>query len=214
MRRENIKPKTRTRLQPDERRRLIVEAAFRAVAQEGFEGLRTRDIAAAVGINSATLHYYFATKQDLVEAVAEHLQRRLETERAPQVGAAEVDPVGRQCEDLIFYQREAPELLAVYREFVARAPRDPVIRALVGKLHAGWKASVVTALRQARTEGSLRADIDVEAAAGLVIGVGWGFVARIFVTPGELEAAAQQLRLLMRPFANQPQVGQKAKTRR
>jgi AcrR family transcriptional regulator len=214
MRRKNIKPKTRTRLQPEERRKLIVEAAFRAVAQEGFEGLRTRDIAAAVGINSATLHYYFATKQDLVEAVAEYLQGRLETERAPQAGSAEVDPVGRQCEDLIFYQREAPELLAVYREFVARAPRDPVIRALVGKLHAGWKASVVTTLRQARTEGLLRADIDVEAAAGLVISVGWGFVARIFVTPGELETAAELLRLLMRPFANPSQLGQKAKIRR
>ena len=81
--RSRQEPQARIRLKPDERRRLIVEAAFKALAQEGFEGLRTRDIAASVGINSATLHHYFQTKQDLIDAIAEHLERRLRTERAP-----------------------------------------------------------------------------------------------------------------------------------
>ncbi len=176
---QRIEPKMRTRLQPAERRRLIVEAAFKAVAQQGFEGLRTRDIAAAVGINSATLHHYFETKQDLIEGIAGHLEGRLQRERAP---PADLDPFGGQFEDLIFYQREAPELLAVYREFVARAPRDAVIRKLVARLHAGWKAGIATALGQARKKGLLRADVEVEAAAGLVLSTAWGFVARIFVS--------------------------------
>lgn len=208
------KPKTRTRLQPDERRRLIVEAGFNAVARDGFEGLRTRDIAAAVGINSATLHHYFETKQDLIEGIAEHLEGRLQAEKAPQLGSGDLDPFGRQFEDLLFYQHEAPELLAVYRELVARAPRDPVIRELVGKLHAGWKASVVTALERARTQGLLRADLEVEAAAGLVLGTAWGLVARIFASTRELEAAVEQLRLLVRPSTTQPQVACNVKTRR
>jgi AcrR family transcriptional regulator len=197
----------RTRLKPDERRRLIIEAAFNALAHEGFEGLRTRDIAASVGINSATLHHYFETKQDLIEGIAEHLESRLRTERAPLThpGApAAVDPFGRQFEDLLFYQLEAPEVLAVYREFVARAPRDPAIGALVAKLHAGWKASIVAALVQAQANNLLRADIDLDATAGLVLSTAWGLVARIFVSATELKAAAEQLRLLIRRLKKQP----------
>jgi AcrR family transcriptional regulator len=196
----------RTRLKPDERRRLIVEAAFKAVAQEGFEGLRTRDIAASAGINSATLHHYFETKQDLIEAVAEHLEQRLRTERAPltrREASADVDPFARQFEDLIFYQSEAPELPAVYREFVARAPRDAAIRALVDKLHAQWKANIMAALAQAQAQSVLREDIDLDAAAGLVLSTAWGLIAQIFVSTTELRAAAGQLRLLMTPAAKQ-----------
>jgi AcrR family transcriptional regulator len=82
-----------------------------------------------VGINSATLHHYFATKQDLVVGIAEHLEHRLRTEHAPSTQDEEQDPFGRQFQDLLFYQKKTPEILAVYRELVARAPRprsDPV----------------------------------------------------------------------------------------
>jgi AcrR family transcriptional regulator len=181
-----------------------VEAAFNAVAQEGFEGLRTRDIAASIGINSATLHHYFETKQDLIEAIAAYLEQRLQTEKVPQRGSQDLDPFAQQFEDLIFYQQEAPEIIAVYREFVARAPRDGVIRTLVGKLHAGWKASVVTALAHAQAHGTLRADLNLDAAASLILSTAWGFVARIFVSTAELRVAAEQLRLLLVPPAKSP----------
>lgn len=204
--RKGIHSKARTRLQPDERRRLIVEAAFKAVAEAGFEGLRTRDIASSVGINSATLHHYFETKQDLIESIAQYLERRLQTERAPKAGSADLDPFGSQFDDLIFYQTNAPELLAVYREFVARAPRDAVIRELVEKLHSSWKASVVTALEQARAGGLLRTDVDIDAAAGLMLSTAWGLVAQIFVSTAELKAAAEQLRVLVMPSRSQSDV--------
>ena len=210
--RDGEEPQARMRLKPDARRKLIVEAAFKALAQEGFEGLRTRDIAASVGINSATLHHHFRTKQHLVAGVAEHLERRLRTERAPRTPRdppAALDPFGRQFEDLVFYQFEAPDVLAVYREFVARAPRDAAIRALVDKLNAGWKASIVAALAQARARGVLRADIDLDAAAGVVLSTAWGLVAQIFASATELKAAAEQLRLLMRPLTEQTELAAK-----
>jgi hypothetical protein len=42
----------------------------------------------------------------------------------------------------------------------------------------------------------------------------WGLVARIFVSTNELEAAAEQLRLLVRPFTDQSQVTNNEKIRR
>src|SRR2546430_7157743 len=49
----------------DERRRSLVLAAYDLIAEKGFEDLRTRDVAARAGVNIATLHYYFASKEDL-----------------------------------------------------------------------------------------------------------------------------------------------------
>lgn len=196
---DNPQGRSRTRLKPEERRRLIVEAAFQAVANEGFEGFRTRDIAASIGINSATLHHYFATKQDLIDAVADHLEQRLHAEHAPEP-AQEVsgpDPFGRQFEDLIYYQSKSPDILAVYREFVARAPRDPAISKLVSKITADWKSTIVAALTQAKAQNSLRRDIDVDAVAGLVLSTAWGLVSNIFSNTTTVEAAARQLRALV-----------------
>src|SRR6266480_4421461 len=45
------------------REQALVQAAFNQIAERGFEGLRTREVAAGVGLNIATLHYYFPTKE-------------------------------------------------------------------------------------------------------------------------------------------------------
>ena len=39
----------------EKRRQELVLAAYREIAQRGFEGLRTREVAAEVGVNIATL---------------------------------------------------------------------------------------------------------------------------------------------------------------
>ncbi len=57
-----------------DRRREIAAAARSLIAERGFEGLRTRDIAARVGINVATLHYHVPTKEALIGLVAQSLR--------------------------------------------------------------------------------------------------------------------------------------------
>src|SRR5207244_10007286 len=60
----------------EDRRHALVAAAFGQIAERGFEGLRTREVAAEAGVNIATLHYYFPTKEDLIRAVVEHAMGR------------------------------------------------------------------------------------------------------------------------------------------
>src|SRR5438874_8805576 len=59
-----------------ERRRALIAAAYQRIASDGFEGLRTRDIAADVGVNIATLHYYFPTKEALIRGVIGQAMQR------------------------------------------------------------------------------------------------------------------------------------------
>lgn len=49
--------------------RLIVEAAARLFAEHGYDGVGTRQIAAAVGLNIATVHHHVGSKHALYERV-------------------------------------------------------------------------------------------------------------------------------------------------
>ncbi|MFL5863703.1 MAG: TetR/AcrR family transcriptional regulator, partial [Solirubrobacteraceae bacterium] len=54
-------------------RRRLIDAAYARIAADGFEGLRTRDVAADAGVNIGTLHYYFPSKEALIHAAAQHM---------------------------------------------------------------------------------------------------------------------------------------------
>ena len=55
----------------EERREEILEAAFTAFSESGFEGTSTDDIAAAVGISQPYLFRLFGTKKHLFLAAVE-----------------------------------------------------------------------------------------------------------------------------------------------
>jgi AcrR family transcriptional regulator len=196
---------SRTRLRPEVRRELIVEAAFKIIAEEGFEGLRTRDIAQRVGINSATLHHYFPTKEDLITGVADHLETRLRSEKSQSAGEnvqSALATFDSQFEDVILYQLEKPDILAVYREFVGRAARDRAIHALVERLHKSWRSGLIKALMRGKENGTLRPGIDPEAAAGLILCTAWGLVSYVFPSKKEFDATVAQLRSWVAPEPN------------
>src|SRR5438309_9588449 len=67
----------------EKRREELVRASFNQIAEHGFEGLRTRDVAAEVGVNIATLHYYFPTKEALIGCVLEHAMARFRSTLVP-----------------------------------------------------------------------------------------------------------------------------------
>src|SRR6516225_6759929 len=66
-----------------DRRMSLLQATFDVIASAGFEGLRTRAVAERAGVNVATLHYYFPTKQALIAGLAEFLGRTYATLHAP-----------------------------------------------------------------------------------------------------------------------------------
>jgi AcrR family transcriptional regulator len=50
----------------DHRRRQLIEAAFVTLARRGLQGTRTSDIAREAGVAVGSIHYYFATKDELI----------------------------------------------------------------------------------------------------------------------------------------------------
>jgi AcrR family transcriptional regulator len=60
---------------PEETRREILRAAGEAFAACGFVGATTRAVAGRAGVNVATLHYHFGSKEGLYRAVLENASK-------------------------------------------------------------------------------------------------------------------------------------------
>lgn len=151
----------------EKRRQELIVAAYRAIAERGFEGLRTRDVAAGVGVNIATLHYYFPTKESLIRGVVDFAMSRFRSTLAPHG-----TPVSQVRDHLRALRRlllDEPELGAVMVELVLRSSRDQAISALLQETFQAWHTTMRALLRRGVREGTLRAEADSAGAAAIVM---------------------------------------------
>jgi AcrR family transcriptional regulator len=148
------------------RRHELVLAAYRRVAETGFEGLRTRDVADEVGVNVATLHYYFRTKEALIRAVVAHAMGRFRTTFEP--GGSPGAQLAGHLQGVRRLFRDEPELFAVMGELAQRSARDPAIAAIFKETNDTWHAALRAILKHAQAEGYLDAALDPDATAALV----------------------------------------------
>jgi AcrR family transcriptional regulator len=72
----------------DETRLRIIHAAIELFGERGFDAASTRDIAARAGVNAPALQYYFANKEGVYRACAEHIAEIVWERFAPVVQSA------------------------------------------------------------------------------------------------------------------------------
>jgi AcrR family transcriptional regulator len=151
----------------EDRRQALVQAAFNQIAERGFEGLRTREVAAEVGVNIATLHYYFPTKEALIRGVVELSMQRFRSTLAPHGSSA--DQLRNHLRAVRRLLREEPQLGAVMGELALRSARDPTIALIVEQTNEAWHRMVRGLLKRAAREGHLRPDLDSDDVAAIVV---------------------------------------------
>ena len=144
------------------RRTALLQAAFDVIAEAGFEGLRTRAVAMRAGVNIATLHYYFPSKQDLIEGLAQLLSAKFVTlhGRAPRPsGLPALDRLRQEFSDGRFYLKQHPEMLLVMQEFVLRGKRDPQVQKIVDQMNGHWRDGIEGMVQLGAADGTFREDI-------------------------------------------------------
>ena len=151
----------------ENRREELVLAAYELIAEHGFEGLRTRDVAARVGVNIATLHYYFPTKESLIRGVVEHAMVRFRSTLAPHGSPA--DQLRNHLRAVRKLLVEEPELTAVMGELALRSARDKSIAGIMTEMYDAWHATLRGLLRRAVREGGLRPELDSDGVAALIV---------------------------------------------
>jgi AcrR family transcriptional regulator len=144
-----------------------VAAAYRRIATAGFEGLRTRDVAADVGVNIATLHYYFPTKEALIRGVIGQAMQRF-GETMPGAGPP-VEQLRGHLRALAVLLREDRQLWAVMGELVLRAPRDADLGRVLRQADGHWHRTLRDLIARAAAQGALAPQLDPDDAAALII---------------------------------------------
>jgi AcrR family transcriptional regulator len=165
---EGTAPKT----QGDERRRSLVQAAYKLIAESGFERLRTRDVAARVGVNIATLHYYFPHKEDLIRGVVEYLLKQFMTAYLPGSPFEMKTPLEQirgELAEMQYLVQEKPDMFIVLDELILRSLHDPAIHNMIAWLDEGWHTYLERVIRDGIEQGMFRADLDPGSAATWMI---------------------------------------------
>ncbi|MGH7866693.1 MAG: TetR/AcrR family transcriptional regulator [Candidatus Dormibacteraceae bacterium] len=169
------------------RRQELVEAAFAQIARKGLEGLRLREVAAAVDLDNSTLHHYFPTKEDLIANVVEYATGQLLTTLRPE--GSPTDQIRRHLRLMARVMREWPELFVVLCELNLRATRDPVVRTIIDRSDQGWRSFIKARL----DEGAWPQGLDSIAGAELIIAA----IKGIIFNPGIAADAFSQLERLL-----------------
>jgi len=168
-----------------------VLAAYRLLAERGFEGLRTRDVAAEVGVNIATLHYYFPTKEALIRAVLDHAMGRFRTTLEPHGSPS--DQLRNYLHGVQSLLLEEPELGAVMAELALRSVRDERIRTILDEMYDLWHVTVRGLLRRAARDGGLLPEVDSDAVAALVVSTLTALTLPVMADPARGDRAVEQL---------------------
>ena len=154
-----------------DRHQSLVDAAREIIAERGFEGLRTREVAERVGINHATLHHYFATKEALIDAVVRDLVSHLLTYRTAQ--ASDDLPALAALRAYFAAARQGvasdPAPFIVLGEFFLRAGRNPKLATIMRQLETGWTGFFVALLERGQQEGTFRRDLDPATVARILV---------------------------------------------
>jgi AcrR family transcriptional regulator len=123
------------------RREEILDAAVLVLAEHGIEKMSLAQLAQALGFSTYALTYHFGSREDVLAAVAEHVETRLQAEFAELTG-----PPGLSMPDLVrrywATTREpgASHAMRLWLELVLIASREPGrLPGFLDRATAGWE---------------------------------------------------------------------------
>jgi AcrR family transcriptional regulator len=156
-----------------DRRKTLIQVAYNHIATRGFEGLRVRDVAAEVGINNATLHYYFPTKEDLIQGVVDDMIAKFILSYPSAAGSQELPDAWKEMhaelEDARYRFLNARDQLIVFTELFIRSLRDPGIARIFKKFDESWHGYLESVIKRGKDQGVFRADLDPGITATLLM---------------------------------------------
>ena len=155
----------------------IVAAAAEVLYERGLFDTRIGDIAERAGTSSATILYYFDSKDPVVEEAVEYADREFYARLSD--GQNQFEHASDKLVDLIEQTSLGPGGLndyTLWMEIWVRARRDPDREALLLRLDRRQRALIADIVRDGQEAGEFRADVDPDDFAlvlsGLLDGLG------------------------------------------
>jgi AcrR family transcriptional regulator len=153
-----------------ERREQILSAACEVVSEIGFKSLRVADVARRAGTSTGTVHYYFATKTELMRAAFEWNFARSLDRRRPLLDE-HPDPRERLRAFVESYLPDDPVTVRawhVWAELWVEALHDPELQEMNEQVYGEWRRTVAGILRDGQDSGLFREEDPVLTANALI----------------------------------------------
>ncbi len=153
---------------PDNKRQLILEAAVRVFARQGYEASPVGDIAAQAGVAYGLVYHYFGSKDAVLEAVFREAWGRLlaAVALAEETGETAADQLGLVVKIVLRSWRDDPDLV---RLLVREVTRSPHIQDELDEIGQAF-ASLRRIIERGQSEGTFRAELDTQLAAWMLYG--------------------------------------------
>jgi len=147
----------RVRLEPDERRRQLVEVAAGLLSRGGLEALQFTELAAAAGVTRPVVYKFFATRGALVQAILDDFEEELARRFAQAAGAATAGSLEEATAVFIDAICDAIEArgAGAWELLGARGPDAEAVRlgrAAQARLMKPWRSSIAGATGASRVE--------------------------------------------------------------
>lgn len=171
------------------------------VAERGWDAVTTRAIARRAGANQALINYHFRSKEDLLRtAVRLALRGALEEPVRLLLAAPTLAEGAAELVRILGTFDGADPIIRFSMEALARAPRDPEVRAEVAELLAELRAQLERRIAVGQQRGELAEELD---ASGLAIALSAAFDGlglHLLIDPTlDLERTASAVRSLLSP---------------
>jgi len=155
----------------------ILEAACRVIARDGADGLRMGQVAREAGVSSALIHYYFATRADLLLRAFEHADEQADLTIDALIG--DLPNGAARLERVLVAYAVGTHFRSdwiLWVEMWRGAIFDERLRPVVRSSNDLWVEEIADLIREGRSDGSIGAGGDASEMAtrltALVDGLG------------------------------------------
>jgi AcrR family transcriptional regulator len=152
----------------DDKRAVILAAAVRVFARQGYEASRVGDVAKEAGVAYGLVYHYFGSKDAVLEAVFHEQWGRLlaAVALAEETGETAPEQLALVVKIVLRAWRDDPDLV---RLLVREITRSPHIQDELDEIGQAF-ASLQRIVARGQAEGTFRSDLDPQLAAWMLYG--------------------------------------------
>jgi AcrR family transcriptional regulator len=159
------------RVAAQDRRRQLVDAAFRVIGREGFAAATTRRVCAEAGASLAAFHYCFASKQELLTELTEQTLAGLTEARADgvHIRANAVESLRATVRHYWSTVEAEPDRESVLMALTQHALNDPSLAGVAEQQYAAYHRTARETLEQIGEGCGVRWSLPVEQLARMLV---------------------------------------------
>lgn len=184
------------RTQPERRaasRRRLLDAAAEVIAARGTTNVSFADIASAAGCSHGLPGYLFGSKTEMLLALLHEALGRFQAEVVP-ASRREIPGLegllGALGAFLRSLDRPLPYTRAIYVMIGEAGGAPPELRDALNAHHDSVRAAIRKALAAGIERGEIRADLDVDSQAAVLLGTIRGIGTQVLLDPGSVDVKA------------------------